>query len=260
MADLEENLKDMGKSLTDLPIVIQYNKRDMPDAMTVEELQKAVNVHGFPHFEAVANKGDGVFPTLKDLAGRVLESVNSGGLVNTRAKVSAPRPAAAATAEGETAQAGATVATPRAGNRPLGGASGARPGAAGSPRTAAAPAASAAGVATASRPGSGPSSRPSSPLPSRPGGGAGSGRPDSGPGAGRPSSPPPPHLNGTARPTLSTAPSTAPAASYSGGRSMADRVVPMQGLATGRNRSKIVVLAVLGALIAGAAWFVLSRM
>src|SRR5262245_32195076 len=57
LADLEENLKDMGKSLADVPIVIQYNKRDLPDAVSLDDLQKEVNTHGFPHFEAVANRG-----------------------------------------------------------------------------------------------------------------------------------------------------------------------------------------------------------
>ena len=57
--------------------------------MSVEELEREINPHGFPHFEAVAPRGEGVFPTLKDLAGRVLETVNKGGLATTRSQ-SAP--------------------------------------------------------------------------------------------------------------------------------------------------------------------------
>jgi signal recognition particle receptor subunit beta len=92
MADLEENLKEMGKTLKDVPIVIQYNKRDMPDAMSIVDLEREVNIHAFPYVEAVAKTGDGVFPTLKDLSARVLDAVNKGGLSHARPKA-APKPA-----------------------------------------------------------------------------------------------------------------------------------------------------------------------
>src|SRR5688500_11820349 len=46
LADLEENLKEMGKGMKDLPIVLQYNKRDLPDAMSIDDLQREVNVYG----------------------------------------------------------------------------------------------------------------------------------------------------------------------------------------------------------------------
>ena len=50
--DLEQNLKEMGKTLADVPIIVQYNKRDLPDAMSIEELEEKVNPHGFPYTEA----------------------------------------------------------------------------------------------------------------------------------------------------------------------------------------------------------------
>ncbi len=84
LADLEDNLKEMGKTVKDVPIVIQYNKRDLDDAMTVEELDAELNQHGWPSSEAIATKGEGVFPTLKQLAAMVLESVNKGGLATAR--------------------------------------------------------------------------------------------------------------------------------------------------------------------------------
>ncbi len=92
LADLEDNLKEMGKTVKDVPIVIQYNKRDLEDAMTVEELEQELNPHGFPMSEAVATKGEGIFPTLKLLASMVLESVNKGGLATARQR--SPRKAA----------------------------------------------------------------------------------------------------------------------------------------------------------------------
>ncbi len=106
LADLEENLKEMGKALTDIPLVIQYNKRDLPDAMPIAELERQLNPQGFPCSEAVAMRGDGVFPTLKQLAGMVLEAVNKGGLATPKArnipkpaKVSLPEPGATTRSE-----------------------------------------------------------------------------------------------------------------------------------------------------------------
>ncbi len=75
-ANLEENLKEYGKDLADLPHVIQWNKRDLPNALPVEELEKKINKFGVPTFEAVAVTGEGVFPTLKVLASMVLETIN----------------------------------------------------------------------------------------------------------------------------------------------------------------------------------------
>jgi len=74
--NLVENLAEYGKDIRELPHVIQYNKRDLPNAMSVEELDKRMNKFGVPTFEAVAYTGEGVFPTLKTLAGMVLESID----------------------------------------------------------------------------------------------------------------------------------------------------------------------------------------
>ena len=76
MRNLEENLNEYGKSLADLALVIQYNKRDLPDAMSIEQLDQLLNPQGVPTYEGVANTGQGVFPTLKALAGRVLEQIH----------------------------------------------------------------------------------------------------------------------------------------------------------------------------------------
>jgi hypothetical protein len=78
LRNLEQNLAEYGKSLEDVPFVIQYNKRDLPDALPVEELERLLNPHGVPSFEAVANTGHGVFPTLKALAAVVIQSIHAG--------------------------------------------------------------------------------------------------------------------------------------------------------------------------------------
>ncbi|HKE01382.1 MAG TPA: GTPase domain-containing protein, partial [Planctomycetota bacterium] len=76
LANLEENLREYGKDLSVLPHVFQWNKRDMPGALSVPEMVAQLNKHGAPHFEAVAKTGEGVFPTLKSLAAHVLEGLN----------------------------------------------------------------------------------------------------------------------------------------------------------------------------------------
>lgn len=78
LRNLEENLNEYGKSLSNIALVIQYNKRDLPDALPVEELDRLLNKNGVTTFEAVASTGQGVFPTLKALAAAVLESIHSG--------------------------------------------------------------------------------------------------------------------------------------------------------------------------------------
>jgi signal recognition particle receptor subunit beta len=73
---LEENLREEGIDPTDLPLVIQWNKRDMPTALPVEELDRAINKFGSPTFEAQALSGEGVFATLRRLAELVLHKLN----------------------------------------------------------------------------------------------------------------------------------------------------------------------------------------
>ena len=72
MRNMEENLLEYGLNLDEVPWVLQYNKRDIPGAVSVEELQAALNARGVPAFQAVATNGAGVFDTLKALAKGVL--------------------------------------------------------------------------------------------------------------------------------------------------------------------------------------------
>lgn len=75
MADNAEYMKrcrrillDEGYNVSDLPRVIQYNKRDMPGIMPVEIMRHELNPTGVPDFEAMATKGTGVIETLEGLA------------------------------------------------------------------------------------------------------------------------------------------------------------------------------------------------
>lgn len=113
--NLEENLNEYGKSLATLPHVIQFNKRDLPDAMSTEELSRHLNLHKAPIFEAVANSGQGVFPTLKSLAANVLKTImeESGETASSSAfKPKAPAAPAAKRAPLETTPAPMPIAEP----------------------------------------------------------------------------------------------------------------------------------------------------
>jgi hypothetical protein len=72
VSNLERNLTEHGFDLGKIPYVLQLNKRDMPNAMPVEQLTKLLQFKGEPVFEAIAPKGEGVLETLKAVARQVL--------------------------------------------------------------------------------------------------------------------------------------------------------------------------------------------
>ena len=76
--NLQQNLAEQGYALEKIPYVIQYNKRDLPNAMSVAELSKILNTTQVPEFEGVATTGVGVFDTLKMLAKLVLAELRKG--------------------------------------------------------------------------------------------------------------------------------------------------------------------------------------
>jgi signal recognition particle receptor subunit beta len=82
--NLIANLKDQGTDLERIPHVIQWNKRDTPNALPVATLEREVNLFGAPTFEACAMRGEGVKETLTGVARLVLKSLAErygGGVV-----------------------------------------------------------------------------------------------------------------------------------------------------------------------------------
>jgi signal recognition particle receptor subunit beta len=77
LGNLRENLKEYGKTLDDIPWVIQYNKRDLESALPIEKLEEELNPGGIPCFEAVATDGKGVFETLAAATKLVMEQLRS---------------------------------------------------------------------------------------------------------------------------------------------------------------------------------------
>ncbi len=73
--EMKEFLAEQGTNLEEVPLVLQYNKRDLQDIMSVEELNKLLNGKGYPYIESVASQGKGVFETLDLISKLVLKSV-----------------------------------------------------------------------------------------------------------------------------------------------------------------------------------------
>ncbi|NOZ86487.1 MAG: GTPase domain-containing protein [Deltaproteobacteria bacterium] len=77
--NLTENLAEQGFDIQKIPYVIQYNKRDLPNIASREELHRLINTLKVPDFDAVATVGIGVFQTLKAIAKLVLTELKKGG-------------------------------------------------------------------------------------------------------------------------------------------------------------------------------------
>ena len=78
LKSLEKNLTDQGYDITKIPMVMQWNKRDLPNTTAVKDLQNALNKWNAPEFEAIAMKGNGVFDTLKMISKLVLMNLKGG--------------------------------------------------------------------------------------------------------------------------------------------------------------------------------------
>lgn len=79
LENLGVNLAEQGFDIASTPCVIQYNKRDMPEVASVEELRGELNRRNLPDFEAVATTGVGVYETLKAVAKQVLSHLKRTG-------------------------------------------------------------------------------------------------------------------------------------------------------------------------------------
>jgi signal recognition particle receptor subunit beta len=73
--NLRINLAEQGADLERAPFVIQYNKRDLPNAAPLALMRRQLNPKGMPDFEACATSGKGVFETLKAVARSILQDL-----------------------------------------------------------------------------------------------------------------------------------------------------------------------------------------
>ena len=79
LRNLHENLLEQGFDIREMPLVLQYNKQDLPRdlIMSTEELRDAINFRGVPDFSADALHGPGVFETLRGISELVLKRLSS---------------------------------------------------------------------------------------------------------------------------------------------------------------------------------------
>jgi signal recognition particle receptor subunit beta len=77
--NLRVNLAEQGYDLAKVPYVVQYNKRDLPNVVALDELRNMINPTRVPEYEAIAPTGVGVFDTLKAVAILVLTELKKGG-------------------------------------------------------------------------------------------------------------------------------------------------------------------------------------
>ena len=79
LQDLHANLADEGLDPRTIPLVMQYNKRDLPtgEISAVDDLDETLNFRGVPHYPAAAISGKGVFETLRSISTLVLSRLSA---------------------------------------------------------------------------------------------------------------------------------------------------------------------------------------
>ncbi len=78
LKDLKNNLDLQGYQIKELPLVIQYNKRDLSNALSLAKLRSSLNFYNSPDFEATAKDGKGVFESLKTVSKSIITVLKGG--------------------------------------------------------------------------------------------------------------------------------------------------------------------------------------
>jgi signal recognition particle receptor subunit beta len=94
--ELRKGLADYARRLEDLPLVVQYNKRDLTDDYGIDELHRRLGLGNATVFEAVATEGRGILQTLSTISKKVMRALRDesiGTPAATPPPVQAPRPA-----------------------------------------------------------------------------------------------------------------------------------------------------------------------
>jgi len=91
MANLRTNLAEIGVNLDDLPLVFQYNKRDLPNLLSLQELEESLDPdRKHESYEACAVMGQGVFETLKAISKLTLRAVKKKMIGDSRSSRPSP--------------------------------------------------------------------------------------------------------------------------------------------------------------------------
>ncbi len=136
-AELRRSLAAYGRTLADVPLVIQYNKRDLADAYALEELHRKLDMRGVAAFEAVATEGRAVLPTLTTISKRVVRFLREQARTPVAPEPSRPAVPAPPPGVSQFIDAAVEPAAPEAPAPPTPAAAPTAPAAAQEPRTAA---------------------------------------------------------------------------------------------------------------------------
>lgn len=78
LRNLEKNLEQQGYDIREVPLIMQYNKRDLPNVASLAELRSALNPYNAPEIEGCASEGRGVFESLKTVSKSIINVLKGG--------------------------------------------------------------------------------------------------------------------------------------------------------------------------------------
>ncbi|MEK2689250.1 GTP-binding protein [Bdellovibrio sp. GT3] len=78
LRNLETNLEQQGYDIREIPLIMQYNKRDLPNVASLAEMRSALNPYNAPEIEGCASEGKGVFESLKTASKSIINVLKGG--------------------------------------------------------------------------------------------------------------------------------------------------------------------------------------
>ncbi|WP_413559027.1 GTP-binding protein [Bdellovibrio sp. HCB209] len=78
LRNLETNLEQQGYDIKEIPLIMQYNKRDLPNVASLAEMRSALNPYNAPEIEGCASEGKGVFESLKTASKSIINVLKGG--------------------------------------------------------------------------------------------------------------------------------------------------------------------------------------
>jgi len=92
LQNLRDNLRELGLDLNDIPMIFQWNKRDLKNIVPIETLERELNAPGKQSFQSIASDGTGVFETLRGITKLALANIKALHLAEAAGAKAAPKP------------------------------------------------------------------------------------------------------------------------------------------------------------------------
>jgi signal recognition particle receptor subunit beta len=81
LRNLEKNLEQQGYDIREIPLIMQYNKRDLPNVASLSEMRSALNPYNATEIEGCASEGKGVFESLKTVSKSIINVLKGGSTI-----------------------------------------------------------------------------------------------------------------------------------------------------------------------------------